>query len=138
MQNNSILEQLKKIPYGTLVKILWLDAATVKSANMRRLPLRNDYVETRRSTVGTLVCLQQGQAQRAWHIVLEMDNTEDAGSTIRSIPVCLIYRAIAPILKAAESVEKEWKRGWKPKEKSRYWHAKRILHLKDGSVKFLD
>lgn len=128
-----ILAQLKHIPYGTLVKILWLDAATVKSVNVRRLPLRNDCVETRRSTVGTFICLQRGKAQKAWHIVLEMDQLEDAGSTIRSIPACLIYRVIAPILKAAESTEKEWK-----PRKVRHSPAKRILHLKDGLVKFLD
>lgn len=129
---NSILYQLNKIPYGSLVKVLWLDAATVKNAKVGKLPLRNDYVETRRSTVGTYVCLQKGHAQRAWHIVLEMDNTEDSGSTIRSIPVCLIYEVIAPSLKSPESIDKSIEL------KIQHRREKRVLHLKGGAVKILD
>lgn len=130
---NSILCQLNGIPYGALLKVLWLDAATVKNADLRKLPLRNDYVETRRSTVGTYVCLQKGQKQKVWHIVLEMDNMDDSGSTIRSIPVCLIYEVIAPSLKSPESINKGIELMIR-----HHRREKRVLHLKGGAVKILD
>ncbi len=132
MKEHSILEQLKGIPYGTLLRIMWLDAATVKSANLLKLPLPNYYVETRRTTVGSYIALQQGQAQKAWHVILEMDNTEGSGSTIRSIPLCLIYKIIANI-KIPEETE------ILSASKKRLLMCERsLIELKDGSVKMLD
>ncbi len=128
---NDVLEALRKIPYGVLLKVLWLDAATVTDANISKLPLANYYVETRRSAIGSFVSLQQGQAQKSWHIVLEMDNTEGSGSTIRSIPLCLIYKVIASTTKRVETAEK----------RQRSVIRKRSLvqfQLQDGSVKILD
>jgi len=135
-ENDDSLTQLRSIPYGTLVKILWLDASTVKEARLRKPPLRNDHVETRRSTVGTLICIQQGQFQKAWHIVLEMDQISDESSQIRSIPVCLIYKIIAPALKNTESIDKSLKR--KRVRRFRHKSVVREMHLSDGSVKYLD
>ena len=128
-----IIEQLKKIPYGTLLKIMWLDAATVRGAKITKLPLPNYCVETRRTTIGCYICLQQGRAQKAWHIVLEMDNTEGNGSMIRSIPVCLIYRVVAPV-KVAEETEVEFE----DKRDLLVNHEKSEITLPDGSTKFLD
>ena len=72
IEKSSVIEQLKKIPYGTLLNVMWLDASTVRNADLQKLPLRNDYVETRRSTVGEYKALQRGAAQKAWHVVLRM------------------------------------------------------------------
>lgn len=121
----SVIEQLRKIPHGTLLNVMWLDASTVRNADLQKLPLRNDYVETRRSTVGEYRVLQQGAAQRAWHVVLRMDDTEGLGSTIRSIPACLVYKVIVSELKTAESLDK-------------FNIAKHVLHLKGGAVKLFD
>ncbi len=132
MKEISILEELKSIPYGTLLKIMWLDAATVKGAKVSKLPLPNYYVETRRTTVGSYISLQQGQAQKAWHMILEMDNTEGSGSTIRSIPLCLIYKIIAN-MKIPEETKVSIM------NKKRLLTRERIsIELKDGSVKVLD
>jgi len=134
MQNNSILEQLKRVPHGTLLKVLWLDAATVKGAKITKVPLPNYYVETKRATIGSYICLQPGQYQKSYHIVLEMDNTEGTGSMIRSIPVCLIYKIIVPSVKEAESTEV----AIVGKKRQLIEHEKKQIRLEDGSVKFLD
>lgn len=135
MKETSILEQLKKIPYGTLLKIMWLDASTVKGAKIDKLPLPNYYVETRRIVIGEYVTLQQGQAQKAYHLVLRMDDTEGSGSMIRSILVCLIYKIImSSTSKVVESVER-----YKVDKKRLLANRERAsIKLKDGSVKLLD
>jgi len=134
MQDNNIVQQLRRIPYGTLLKVMWLDAATVKSTDLSKLPLPNYYVETRRTTVGSYVCLQQGQAQKAWHVVLEMDNTEGSGSTIRSIPLCLIYKIIA----SAKLAEETFVRVMAGRRLLLVNKERSTIELKDGSVKMLD
>ncbi len=130
MKENSIREELRSIPCGTLLRIMWLDAATVKSAKVSKLPLPNYYVETRRTTVGSYIALQQGQAQKAWHIILEMDNTEGSGSTIRSIPLCLIYKIIANT-KIPEETNVSIR-------KKKLMRERNLVELRDGSVKVLD
>ncbi len=132
MKETSILEELKSIPCGTLLRIMWLDAATVKGAKASKLPLPNYYVETRRTTVGSYIALQQGQAQKAWHIILEMDNTEGSGSTIRSIPLCLIYKIIANT-----KIPEETKVSIMNK-KCLLIRERSLIELRDGSVKVLD
>lgn len=134
MPTNSILEQLKKVPEGTLLKVLWLDAATVRGAKITKIPLPNYYVETKRTTIGSYICVQVGQYQKSYHIILEMDNTEGTGSMIRSIPVCLIYKIIVPSVKEAESSEI----AIVCKKRQLVEHKKRQIRLEDGSVKFLD
>jgi hypothetical protein len=136
VKENTILEQLRNIPHGTFLKIMWLDASTVQGARLNKIPLPNYYVETRRTTVGSCVALQIGQAQKAYHLVLEMDNTEGTGSMIRSIPVCLIYKIIAASAKKAESTERK---GFKPSMRGLLKRrAKSLLRLRDGSVKLFD
>lgn len=130
---DSTLEQLRRISYGTLLKIRWLDAATVRSASLNRLPFPNYYVETRRTTVGSYVCLQQGQAQRAWHLILEMDNTEGSGSTIRSIPLCLIYK-VEVSRKTAEESGARMVKG----RRVAVGRERGLIELRDGSVKLLE
>jgi hypothetical protein len=135
-ESDDILTELRNIPCGTIVKILWIDASTVKEARLRKPPIRNDHVETRRSTVGTLICVQQGQVQKAWHVVLEMDQISEESSQIRSIPVCLIYRIITPSLKKVEAIDKSLKR--RRFARLRHRSVVREMHLSDGSVKYLD
>jgi hypothetical protein len=127
--NNNVLEVLRKTPYGVLLRIRWLDAATVKNADISKLPLANYYIETRRTTIGSYASLQQGQAQKSWHVVLEMDNTEGGGSTIRSIPLCLIYKVIPSTTKLAETTEKKH---------SLVKRELNLVPLEDGSVKIYD
>lgn len=132
MRVPSMLQQSGCIPYGTLLKIMWLDACTVRDAALSKLPLPNYYVETRRSTVGSFVTLQKGQSQNAHHLVLEMDRTEGSGSMIRSIPSCLIYH-IDVASKRAETVERTVGGGQKLLVRERFART-----LKDGSVKLFD
>ncbi|MEM2760476.1 MAG: hypothetical protein QXU32_11880 [Nitrososphaerales archaeon] len=133
MKGRSAVEQLKRIPHGTLVRVMWLDASTVKGARLK-VPLPNYYVETRRTTIGSYIALQSGKSQKAYHLILEMDNTEGSGSMIRSIPACLIYKIIVTPVKQAESTERmefASKRHTLSKERA-------SIRLKDGSVKIFD
>jgi len=131
-----IFDELKKLKKGALVKVMWLDACTVKDADTARIPLPNSYVETRRTTVGEFVCLQQGKAQGAWHLILEMDNMEDNGSTIRSLPVCLIYKIIVhgKYAESAQKISKHKDYG----NKFQKLAVRKLLHLRKGELKVID
>ena len=59
----SIFDDLKSLKKGALVKVMWLDACTVRDADTARIPLPNSYVETRRTTVGEFVCLLERMVQ---------------------------------------------------------------------------
>jgi hypothetical protein len=126
-----LLDEFNNISRGALLRLQWLDAATIRNADVSRLPLRNDYVETRRATVGSFVCLQRGRSQGAWHVMLEMDKMDDAGSMLRSIPLCLVYKVIAPSLKFPEALYKVARRGIDPL-------VERVFRLRNGGIKVLD
>lgn len=128
-----LIEELRRVPYGTLLKIMWLDASTVRGATIK-LPLPNYYIETKRTTVGSYVSLQRSQSQKVHHLILEMDNTEGSGSMIRSIPLCLIYKIVMPPSKEPEA----WERFVNRNKRVRNVGAKAAIRLKDGSVKLFD
>ena len=105
-RNNSPLQVLKSIQLGDLIGVVWVDAATVKDADIRKIPLPNDYVETRRYTPGVYVCVQKGST---WHIetlVLLRDQTDDIRSEIRCIPIPLIMSVKFVAVKTSETMEK--------------------------------
>ncbi len=72
-----------------------MDASTTTNAVIDGSSLLpNYYVETRRRTTGSFLCLQKGKFTDEWYLILELDHTEDLGTSIRSIPLCLIYNII--------------------------------------------
>ncbi|RMF30125.1 MAG: hypothetical protein D6752_04675 [Candidatus Nitrosothermus koennekii] len=97
MRSKNIFKLLKSIPKNKPIIVEWLDASTTNHAKIDKFPLPNYYVETRRRTTGTFLCLQRGKYNNEWHLILELDHTEELGSSIRSIPLCLIYNIIEDV-----------------------------------------
>lgn len=135
MNQNIIFDRLRDIEYGSLVRINWLDACTIRNARFSELPLPNYYVETRRTTIGSYITVQKGEHYNAHHLLVEMDSTEGSGSQLRSIPTCLIYKIdVSPVVKTAECADRSLiYNKFVPTNRDRV-----MLTLRDGSVKLFD
>ncbi len=92
-RSKHILDILNSIPKNKPIIVEWIDAST-SNIEKKDVPLPNYYVETRRRTVGTFLCLQKSKFNNQLHLILELDYIDDIGFKIISIPICLIYNII--------------------------------------------
>ncbi len=128
-----MLQEVAKAQMGDFMEIEWLDAASIRGARIKKPPLPNAYVETRRRTYGVFICLQKGETWCVPALTLLMDQTDDS-SVIITIPTPVIMHVkLRPrTFEAGNEAELAHKisRRFVRHEKSR-------VAYKDGAVKLL-
>ncbi len=130
----AVLQELARVEKGDFLEVEWLDAATVKDARIEKLPLPNNYVETRRRTYGVFICVQKSATWYVPVLTLLMDQIDDK-SIIRTIPVPVIMQLKLKVEKTPESVDKAvqaYKRARRALKR-----GKSRVTCKDGAFKVL-
>lgn len=130
----AVLQELAKVEKGDFLEVEWLDAATVKDARIEKLPLPNNYVETRRRTYGVFICVQKSATWYVPVLTLLMDQIDDK-SVIRAIPIPVVMQVKLKVEKTPESVDKAlqaYKRVGRAIK-----HGKSRVTYKDGAFKVL-